>query len=699
VRRITALLSVAAVVALGLGATPLVASAAVSPAAGLNAFTLDGNGGSYLLGSGHMSFTGPQVTMRDSGSGGVSLSGQSATNGWTAMVSPSEGASLSVGTFETRRMRDATYWGLDIFGDGRGCNEDVGSITVHEVVQDSVGTVTAFAASYSEQCEGTEPPVKGELRFNSTIDYMGFADTGLGKVSAAQTLTVQAAQGTTIGAASVTGEASEFRLTTDDCKGAVLAAGQTCTVTVVGTPSSGGPHQATITFPDTANGDHVVSLDVTGVEQAGGGYTKVTPARLLDTRSGLGVPGGAKAKLGTGKTVNLQVTGRGGVANSAVSAVVLNLTVTGPTASGYLTAYPTGQARPGTSSINFPRNWTGANLVTVPVGTNGQVSIYNFSGATHVIADVMGYYRTDAAPNTAGSYGGYFPLTPERMLDTRDGSLGGPLPGGYYVTIPIDFSEADNPHITAFAVNVTMNRAERSGYLTAFDGDENHVPSTSALNFVPGQTVTNMAIVPTSPCYSCTSPTTPMIAILNGSPGSVEVIVDIVGIYDDGTYEDGLRFKALRPTRIVDTRKSLGATKLGTAATKTVAVRNTVAGVDTFALVTNTTGILPTAGTYLTLWAHDGSPLPGVSTLNPGWGQIVSNMTMTELGAANDFNVYNRYGSIDVAVDVTGTMESYPMSPLRGAVAAKGSAAARALAAPKATLMPLGLPSSLHRAP
>jgi N-acetylmuramic acid 6-phosphate (MurNAc-6-P) etherase len=60
---------------------------------------------------------------------------------------------------------------------------------------------------------------------------MGFADTGLGKVSAAQTLTVQAAQGTTIGAASVTGEASEFRLTTDDCKGAVLAAGQTCTVT------------------------------------------------------------------------------------------------------------------------------------------------------------------------------------------------------------------------------------------------------------------------------------------------------------------------------------------------------------------------------------------------------------------------------------------------------------------------------------
>jgi hypothetical protein len=134
VRRITALLSVAAVVALGLGATPLVASAAVSPAAGLNAFTLDGNGGSYLLGSGHMSFTGPQVTMRDSGSGGVSLSGQSATNGWTAMVSPSEGASLSVGTFETRRIRDATYWGLDIFGDGRGCNEDVGSITVHEVV-------------------------------------------------------------------------------------------------------------------------------------------------------------------------------------------------------------------------------------------------------------------------------------------------------------------------------------------------------------------------------------------------------------------------------------------------------------------------------------------------------------------------------------------------------------------------------------
>jgi hypothetical protein len=698
VRRVTTVLSLAAAALLALGATPMTATAAVSPAAGLNAFTLNGNAGSYLLGAGHVSLRGTQVSASPYGTNGLHFSGSSDQHNWTALIAAPTDTALSVGTFETRRGSDATTFGLDLAGDGRSCNEDTGSITIHEVARNDAGDITSFAASFTQRCENTMPPVTGELRFNSSVDYMAFADTGLGKVSAAQTLTVKAAEATTMAPATVTGETPEFRLTTDSCKSATLPAGGTCTITVVGTPTTQGPHQATITVPDAVNGDHVLALDVTGVEQAGGGYTKVKPARLLDTRSGLGVPGGSTSKLGAGKTVTLQVTGRGGVAASAVSAAVLNLTVTGPTSDGYLTAYPTGQARPGTSSINFPRNWTGANLVTVPVGTNGQVSIYNFKGATHVVADVMGYYRTDAAANTPGSYGGYFPVTPERWLDTRDGSQGGPLPGGYYVTVPIGFGEEDNPHITAFAVNVTMTKATRAGYLTAFDGDENHIPNTSTLNFLPGQTVTNMAIVPTSPCYSCTSPTTPMIGILNGSPGTVEVIVDIVGVYDDGSYDDGLRFKPLKPTRIVDTRKALGTTKLGYKETRTVTTPASIAGVDTFALVTNTTGILPTAGTFLTLWAHDGSALPGVSNLNPGKGQVVSNMTMTELGAGNDFNVYNRNGSIDVAVDVTGTMESYPASPLRAAVSGTRTDGLRSLTAPRTTFSPEGLASSLHRA-
>ena len=56
------------------------------------------------------------------------------------------------------------------------------------------------------------------------------------------------------------------------------------------------------------------------------------------------------------------------------------MTATGPTGSSYLTAFPTGVARPTASNLNFPPGWTGANAVTVPVGTGGQVDIYNHLG-------------------------------------------------------------------------------------------------------------------------------------------------------------------------------------------------------------------------------------------------------------------------------------------------------------------------------
>ena len=51
----------------------------------------------------------------------------------------------------------------------------------------------------------------------------------------------------------------------------------------------------------------------------------LTPARVLDTRTGNGAP---PAPLGAGVAMDVQVTGRGGVPATGVSAVVLNVTVT-----------------------------------------------------------------------------------------------------------------------------------------------------------------------------------------------------------------------------------------------------------------------------------------------------------------------------------------------------------------------------------
>jgi hypothetical protein len=78
---------------------------------------------------------------------------------------------------------------------------------------------------------------------------------------------------------------------------------------------------------------------------------------------------------------------------SGVSAVVMNVTVTGPSAPGsHLTVFPTGESPPVASNLNFVANQTVPNLVVVKLGAGGKVSVYNAAGNVHVIADVAGWY-------------------------------------------------------------------------------------------------------------------------------------------------------------------------------------------------------------------------------------------------------------------------------------------------------------------
>ena len=124
-------------------------------------------------------------------------------------------------------------------------------------------------------------------------------------------------------------------------------------------------------------------------------FTGVTPVRVLDTRSGIG---GYSSPIGSGSTIVLTAAGWGGVplmtSTSPVppTAVVLNVTVTNPSAGGYLTLFPDGAAQPSTSDLNFVAGQTIPNLVVVRVGSNGRLDIFNAAGTANVIADVVGWY-------------------------------------------------------------------------------------------------------------------------------------------------------------------------------------------------------------------------------------------------------------------------------------------------------------------
>ncbi|MEZ5207449.1 MAG: hypothetical protein R2690_10845 [Acidimicrobiales bacterium] len=85
------------------------------------------------------------------------------------------------------------------------------------------------------------------------------------------------------------------------------------------------------------------------------------------------------------------MAGAGGVPASGVSAVVLNVTVTGPTAASHVTVWPAGQVRPSASNLNVAPGQTVPNMVMARVGPNGKISVFNNSGSLHLIVDVVGY--------------------------------------------------------------------------------------------------------------------------------------------------------------------------------------------------------------------------------------------------------------------------------------------------------------------
>jgi len=135
---------------------------------------------------------------------------------------------------------------------------------------------------------------------------------------------------------------------------------------------------------------HVV-VDVLGwygpASGAGNGLlTPMAPQRLLDTRTGA-----TPQKLPPGGTVT--TTAKTPTTPGNASGAVLNVTVTNPTAAGYITVYAAGTSAPPTSSVNFRAGQTVANLVKVPIDSNGQLTVrMSETASADVVVDLYGTF-------------------------------------------------------------------------------------------------------------------------------------------------------------------------------------------------------------------------------------------------------------------------------------------------------------------
>ncbi len=380
-------------------------------------------------------------------------------------------------------------------------------------------------------------------------------------------------------------------------------------------------------------------------------FKGLSPARLLETRAGfvtVDTQFQGVGQLDAHEVLELPVLGRGGIPASGVGSVALNVTAINGTAVSYLTVWKTGTTQPTASNLNFVPGRTTPNMVIVPVGADGKISIFNDAGSVDLIVDVLGYFPTG---------GGYTGLTPARFLDTRpngttvDDAWARSLVIGSGTDTEVKIAgrgEVPATGAEAVALNITVVSPTRLSYMTVWPSGLPQ-PVASTLNYRPGDVLANMAIVPIG--------ANGMIEMWNAT-GVVYGIADVLGYFPTGSSYTGMT-----PARLMDTRPFGPTTDLlfsgkgklngGTATNLKVTGRGGVPATGVGSVVLNVTITNPSTDSYLTVWPT-GVFQPNASNANFFAGQTVANMVIVPVGTDGNVSFFNAAGRTDAIVDVLG---------------------------------------------
>ncbi|AZI58513.1 DUF1906 domain-containing protein [Nakamurella antarctica] len=378
------------------------------------------------------------------------------------------------------------------------------------------------------------------------------------------------------------------------------------------------------------NGNMLVGAGFPAGQPVGAGLFHVTtPTRLLDTRD--------TAKVTPFGTVSIKVTGVAGVPTN-VKAVVLNITALNANGTGFVTAHASLASRPLASNLNFSPGSITPNLATVPVGTDGKISLYNGSEVPlDLIADIQGYYL-DGTPTLPGAFG---TTTPTRLLDTRDTAKVTPFGT---VSIKVTGVAGVPTNVKAVVLNITALNANGTGFVTAHASLASR-PLASNLNFSPGSITPNLATVPVG--------TDGKISLYNGSEVPLDLIADIQGYYLDGTPTLPGAFGTTTPTRLLDTRDTAKVTPFGTVSIKVTGVAGVPTNVK--AVVLNITALNANGTGFVTAHASLASR-PLASNLNFSPGSITPNLATVPVGTDGKISLYN--GS-EVPLDLIADIQGY----------------------------------------
>ena len=371
-------------------------------------------------------------------------------------------------------------------------------------------------------------------------------------------------------------------------------------------------------------------------------FVPLTPARLLDTRTG---EGGNLSPLDQQVFTELDVTGVGGVPETGVTAVVMNVTADAPTDSGFITAWPSGEprpevvepqlrarpdgAQPGDRQDRRQRQGQRVQLERLDQRDRRRRRLLHRPTATRRwpvhAADAV---ATARHPQRHG---------PRRRRRPRS------APGSRSISMS-RASAACPPQVSRRSRSTSRSTSRPvAGFITTWPTGEPR-PNASTHNFVPGLTVANLVLAKV------------------GAGGQVSMFNSRRRrriwwpTSSATTRRQGGAFVPVAPQRLVDTRDGRGGRtgQLGQGESFDVTLANgSPVPPSASGVIVNVTAADSSIPSYVTVWPT-GVQRPTASTLNPRPGVPVPNQAYLKLGNGGSLDVYNNSGSTDIIVDVFG---------------------------------------------